>query len=101
MPRLRLCFDPTKPVSGVPTWDAGGRSASMFELGRELKRFFAAERAKAPADGLTGGDSSLLELLDCQLLAQEAKASDIAAGRISAKDKPRRRLEAAIVWREV
>jgi hypothetical protein len=34
----------------------------MFELGRELKRFFATERAKAPNDGLTGGDSSLLEL---------------------------------------
>jgi len=73
----------------------------MFELGRELKRFFAPERGKAPADGLTGGDSSLLELLDSQLLAQEAKAADVAAGRIGAKDKPRRRLEAAIVWREV
>ncbi|WP_293675771.1 hypothetical protein [uncultured Phenylobacterium sp.] len=73
----------------------------MFELGRELKRFFASEKAKAPTDGLTGGDSSLLELLDCRLLAQEAKACDVAAGRISAKDKPRRRLEAAIVWREV
>lgn len=73
----------------------------MFELGRELKRFFAADRGKAPADGLTGGDTSLLELLDSRLLAQEAKAADVAAGRISAKDKPRRRLEAAIVWREV
>ncbi|MBX3482445.1 hypothetical protein [Phenylobacterium sp.] len=74
----------------------------MFELGRELRRFFAADRSKgAPQDGLTGGDSSLLELLDCRMLAQEAKAADIAAGRISAKDKPRRRLEAAIVWREV
>ncbi|WP_293905749.1 hypothetical protein [Phenylobacterium sp.] len=73
----------------------------MFELGRELKRFFASDRAKAPTDGLTGGDSSLLELLDARLLAQEAKACDVAAGRISAKDKPRRRLEAAIVWREV
>lgn len=73
----------------------------MFELGRELKRFFASDRGKAPNDGLTGGDSSLLELLDSPLLAQEAKAADIAAGRISAKDKPRRRLEAAIVWREV
>jgi len=73
----------------------------MFELGRELKRFFAPERSKPPADGLTGGDSSLLELLDSQLLAQEAKAADVAAGRIGAKDKPRRRLEAAIVWREV
>jgi tetratricopeptide (TPR) repeat protein len=73
----------------------------MFELGRELKRFFASDRATVPTDGLTGGDSSLLELLDSQLLAQEAKACDVAAGRISAKDKPRRRLEAAIVWREV
>lgn len=73
----------------------------MFELGRELKRFFANDRAKSPNDGLTGGDSSLLELLDSPLLAQEAKAADVAAGRISAKDKPRRRLEAAIVWREV
>jgi tetratricopeptide (TPR) repeat protein len=73
----------------------------MFELGRELKRFFAPERARAPTDGLTGGDSSLLELLDSRLLAQEAKACDVAAGRISAKDKPARRLEAAIVWREV
>jgi hypothetical protein len=73
----------------------------MFDLGRELKRFFTPERTAPPADGLTGGDSSLLELLDSRLLAQEAKASDVAAGRISAKDKPRRRLEAAIVWREV
>ena len=73
----------------------------MFELGRELKRFFTSDRAKMPDDGLTNGDSSLLELLDAALLAQEAKAADVAAGRISAKDKPRRRLEAAIVWREV
>jgi tetratricopeptide (TPR) repeat protein len=73
----------------------------MFELGRELKRFFSAERTRAPSDGLTRGDTSLLELLDARLLAQEAKASDIAAGRVGAKDKPARRLEAAIVWREV
>jgi hypothetical protein len=73
----------------------------MFELGRELKRFFAAERTRAPSDGLTRGDTSLLELLDARLLAQEAKASDVAAGRVGAKDKPARRLEAAIVWREV
>ena len=66
----------------------------MFELGRELKRFFSAERTRAPSDGLTRGDTSLLELLDARLLAQEAKASDIAAGRVGAKDKPARRLEA-------
>jgi tetratricopeptide (TPR) repeat protein len=73
----------------------------MFELGRELKRLFASERLRTPTDGLTGGDSSLLELLDAQLLAQEAKAADVAAGRIGAKDKPKRRLESAVVWREV
>ena len=73
----------------------------MFELGRELKRFFSTEKTRTPSEGLTGGDSSLLELLDARLLAQEAKAADIAAGRIGAKDKPARRLEAAIVWREV
>lgn len=73
----------------------------MFELGRELKRFFSTEKMRTPSDGLTRGDSSLLELLNARLLAQEAKAADIAAGRIGAKDKPARRLEAAIVWREV
>lgn len=73
----------------------------MFELGRELKRFFSADRIRTPDDGLTGGDSSLLELLETRILKQEAKSCDIAAGRVGAKDKPRRRLEAAIVWREV
>ncbi len=73
----------------------------MFELGRELMRLFAGERAKPFADGLTGGDATLLELLDLNLLQQEAKAADVAAGRVSAQDKPQRRLEAAMVWREV
>ncbi|MBR7620889.1 hypothetical protein JKL49_15950 [Phenylobacterium sp. 20VBR1] len=71
----------------------------MFEFGRELKRLFGAEGA--PRDGLTGGDSSLLELLDLELLKAEAKAADVAAGRIGAADRAQRRLEAAIVWREV
>ncbi|ACG79115.1 hypothetical protein PHZ_c2706 [Phenylobacterium zucineum HLK1] len=72
----------------------------MFELGRELKRLFAVER-KPAGEGLSRGDAALLELLDARLLAEEARAADVAAGRISAKDKPRRRLEAAVVWREV
>ncbi|HLI66934.1 MAG TPA: hypothetical protein VKU90_11270 [Caulobacteraceae bacterium] len=71
---------------------------SMFEFGRELKRFF---RADALKDGLTGGDASLLELLDLDLLRAEGKAADVAAGRISAKDRARRYLEAARVWREI
>ena len=73
----------------------------MFEFGRELKRLFGAESLNTPRDGLTGGDSSLLELLDLELLKTEAKAADIAAGRVGAADRAQRRLEAAIVWREV
>ncbi|MDB5461202.1 MAG: hypothetical protein JWO72_2943 [Caulobacteraceae bacterium] len=71
----------------------------MFEFGRELKRLFEADTG--PRDGVTGGDASLLELLDMDLLKGEARASDIAAGRISAKDPPQRRLQAARVWREL
>lgn len=73
----------------------------MFDLGRELKRFFASDRRAPSREGLTRGDSTLLELLDANLLAQEAKAADVAAGRIGAKNKPRLRLDAAIVWREL
>jgi hypothetical protein len=72
----------------------------MFELGRELMRLFGAEPPFGSGEGLTGGDGSLLELLDANLLIQEAKAIDLAASRMNAKDKPQRRLEAAIVWRE-
>jgi hypothetical protein len=70
----------------------------MFEFGRELKRLFQAD---GPRDGLTGGDAALLELLDLNLLRAEARAADIAAGRVSAKDPAQRRLEAAMVWREL
>ena len=73
----------------------------MFELGREFMRLFAGERVRGHADGLTGGDAALLELLDLNLLRQEAKSADVAAGRISANDRAQRRLDAAVVWREV
>lgn len=73
----------------------------MFEFGRELKRLFGSDAINPPRDGLTGGDSSLLELLDLQMIAQEGRAADTAAGRVGAKDKAQRRLESAIVWREV
>jgi hypothetical protein len=68
----------------------------MFE---ELKRLFTTDAP--PRDGLTGGDASLLDVLDVGLLRSEARAADIAAGRISAKDPNQRRLEAARVWREL
>jgi hypothetical protein len=75
---------------------------AMFDFGRELRRWFAGERAAAPfQDGLTGGDAGLLELLDIEMLRAEAKAADAAAGRLSARDRPQRVLEAAAVWREV
>jgi tetratricopeptide (TPR) repeat protein len=73
----------------------------MFEFGREMRRLFGADPVKASRDGLTGGDASLLELLDFDLLSQEGRAADVAAGRMGAKDRGQLRLEAAIVWREV
>jgi hypothetical protein len=73
----------------------------MFELGREFMKLFAGERPRSAADGLTGGDSALLELLDLSMLQTEARSADVAAGRIGTADKAQRRLDAAVVWREV
>jgi len=73
----------------------------MFELGRELMRFLGGDTFNAPRDGLTGGDQTLLELLDLRMLHNEARACDVAAGRIHVKDRAQRKLEAAIAWREV
>src|SRR5215469_3245083 len=72
----------------------------MFEFGRELRRWF--KWATRPSkDGVTGGDGALLELLDLEMLKAEAKGADVAAGRIGARDRPQRMLEAAIAWREL
>ena len=77
----------------------------MFEFGRDLKRLFGVEAENgfkgAWREGLTGGDTSLLELLDVQLLTNEARSADVVAGRIGAKDRGARLLEAAVVWREL
>src|SRR5260221_5016465 len=73
----------------------------MFEFGRELRRLLGAENAPAPRDGMTGGDAALMELLPLKLLRAEAKAADVAAGRVGEKDRATRELEAAQVWREV
>jgi hypothetical protein len=70
----------------------------MFEIGRELGRFF---HSGAPRDGLSLGDESLLELLDLDLLTVEARAADVAAGRIGEADRSRRLIEAAAIWREL
>lgn len=69
-------------------------------IARELKRLFGGDRAAKPRDGITGGDAALLELLDLSLLLNEGKAADTAAGRVSTRDRARRRLEASIIWRE-
>ncbi len=73
----------------------------MFELGRELMKLFGGERARPVTDGLTGGDAALLELLDLNMLQTEARSADVAAGRVGVADKAQRRLDAAVVWREV
>lgn len=77
----------------------------MFEFGRDLKRLFGVDAEGgfkgAWREGLTGGDTSLLELLDVSLLANEARSADVVAGRIGAKDRGARLLEAAVVWREL
>jgi tetratricopeptide (TPR) repeat protein len=73
----------------------------MFEFGRELRRLFGAKAAFPAKDGLTGGDGALLELLDLTMLRAEAKSADVAAGRIGARDRPRRHLESSLIWREI
>jgi tetratricopeptide (TPR) repeat protein len=78
----------------------------MFEFGRDLKRLFGVEsgadsRGASYREGLTGGDTSLLELLDIRLLTNEARSADVVAGRIGTKDRGSRLLEAAVVWREL
>jgi tetratricopeptide (TPR) repeat protein len=76
----------------------------MFELGREIKRLFRPHRTSVfapPRDGLAGGDPGLEELLDLAMLRAEAKACDVAAGRIGAKDRPMLQLRQAATWREI
>ena len=69
----------------------------MFEIGRELKKFFA---PPARRDGLCPGEPALHELLDLHLLHNEARAADVAAGRIGTRDRAARLVEASQAWRE-
>lgn len=75
----------------------------MFEFGRDLKRLFGVETEAKSAwrEGLTGGDTSLLELLDTRLLTNEARSADVAASRLGTKERGARLLEAAVIWREL
>lgn len=74
----------------------------MFQLGRELKRIFRPQDGLAtPKDGVAGRDPAALELLNLDMLRAEAKAADVAAGRISARDRPSLHLRQAQVWSEL
>jgi hypothetical protein len=74
----------------------------MFDIGREFRRLFKPHGGfSPPRDGLTGGDAALLELLDLDMLKAEAKAVDVAAGRVGVKDRGARHLQQAAVWREL
>lgn len=65
----------------------------MFEFGREMKRLFG-------ADARSVADESLLELLPPQMLRAEARAADVAAGRVSAREPFSDLIEASQAWRE-
>ena len=73
----------------------------MFEFGRELKRLFGAEGLNTPRDGLTGGDSSLLELLDLELLKTEPSWTRAGATcrRVCTPTVLRPRVQPPSVWR--
>jgi hypothetical protein len=67
-------------------------------VGRRLKGLFAEDAGRGT---LCAGDASLLELFDLNLLRREAREADIYAGRVGAKDRSQRLLDAAVVWREL
>jgi tetratricopeptide (TPR) repeat protein len=75
--------------------------SGMFDFGRDLRRAFAGRAGVPLRDGLTGGDVTLLDLLDLGMLKAEARGAAIAAGRVSAPDPARAALAAARVWREL
>jgi hypothetical protein len=71
----------------------------MFEFKRLFKTGGQAPRSGQRV-GLTGGDTSLLELLDFNLLSTEGQACDLSAGRTNPKGPVDLRLRQARVWRE-
>jgi hypothetical protein len=65
----------------------------------EFKRLFKTT-PQAARTGLTGGEVSLLELLDLNLLSAEGQACDRSAARYDARNPAILRLRQARVWRE-
>jgi tetratricopeptide (TPR) repeat protein len=66
----------------------------MFEFGRELKRMFGLGASRGRCD------PSFLELVELKLLALHGRSSEIAAGRVSAREPICQYLDAAMIWRE-
>ena len=66
----------------------------MFEFGRELKRMFGLGASRGRCD------PSFLELVELKLLALHGRSSEIAAGRVSAREPIGQYLDAAVIWRE-
>lgn len=64
----------------------------MFEFGRDLKKLFDKARE--------GEDLGWVELLPVELVAREARAQSVEAGRISARRPFDHALRAAALWRE-
>ena len=75
--------------------------SGMFDFGRDLRRALSGRAGVPSRDGLTGGDVTLLDLLDLGMLKAEARGSAVAAGRVSAPDPARAALSASRVWREL
>ena len=75
--------------------DEGGQSGAMFQFKQLFKTTPQAARA-----GLTGGEVSLLELLDFNMLSAEGQACDRSASHFDPKQPEALRLRQARVWRE-
>lgn len=70
----------------------------MFEFGRDVRRFFAGRRAGAAA---AASEAALLELLETDALRAEARAVSAAAQRAAPRERARRKLSSARIWREL
>ncbi len=68
----------------------------MFEFRRLFRPGLSRQRR-----GLTGEDSTLLELLDVRLLAAEAQSADITANRTVEAGRAGAQLRQAAAWREL
>lgn len=71
--------------------------SGMFDFGRELRRIFKGNSLENDHQEL---DTSLIELMNLQLLITHGRALDIEAGRISTKNRYDPYISSAQIWRE-